>query len=270
MLNTKDLSADHSQKIHSVLRIIIEARKISKNEGDYFLVPKSNFEEQGIQISEVEGILFKIEKEENGLASIIPHEIPYPFKEPTSLIDAPLDYFTESSKQRQQKHERDKKVYDEKWLKNIEVEIKDVDKFKNLIAKLNKIIPAEEKEYKYKNTTSIEEIICVKPKNDGSKFKVVINGNYLKSIESDKIIGSWDLLYRVANEGEGVYADKNYKSSLDLFNTNKNCKIYTQTGCKVTKILKKEGELITSETNVKIKSISEKEFTTKFNKQKTA
>lgn len=136
MLNVKNLSPDNLSKIYSVLKTILEATKIAKNDKGLFLIPRNNFEKEGIQISEVEGILDKVSKEESHVISFLFHEIPYLPKEPGSLTDASLDYFRESPAQRKENYERDKKIHEEKYSKNMEVRIENLGKFQKLLERV--------------------------------------------------------------------------------------------------------------------------------------
>ncbi len=111
---------------------------------------------------------------------------------------------------------------------------------------------------------SINEIICVRPRS-GNKFQVVINGNYQNTIKGDKAKDSWNLLFEAAEKKE-IWYDQTYKSSLDLLNSNAKCRLYTQTGYKITKILKVEGGQIVP--NIKMEVINEKAFKTRLKKAK--
>lgn len=102
----------------------------------------------------------------------------------------------------------------------------------------------------------INSITCVRPKS-GDKFLVIINDNYQNTIKGDRAKPSWNLLFGIA-EGKEKWYDTGYKNSLDYFNSNKLNRLYTQTGYKITKILKIEGGLIVP--NIKLGVISEKVF----------
>jgi len=110
----------------------------------------------------------------------------------------------------------------------------------------------------------INEIICVRPKS-GNKFQVVINGDYQNTIKGDRAKPSWNLLFEAAG-GKEVWYDKTFKNYLDYFSSNKKCRLYTQTGHKITKILKVEGGQIVP--NIKMEVISEKAFKTRLKKAK--
>ena len=116
-----------------------------------------------------------------------------------------------------------------------------------------------------KNKDPIKKLELVKPKA-GNKFKVVINEDYRNPIDSDKAISSWDLLFRVA-EGDIIDAD-NHKNTIDYFNFNEKCQLYTKTGHSVTKVLKVEGGYISPA--IEIKMITEKAFQQRANKSRKA
>jgi hypothetical protein len=111
------------------------------------------------------------------------------------------------------------------------------------------------------NKGPIKKLKLVKPKS-GNKFKVVINEDYLNPIQGDRAISSWDLLFRIA-EGDMIDAE-NHKSTIDYFNFNEKCQLYTKTGHTVTKILKVEGGYISPAVEMGI--ITEKAFQQRANK----
>jgi hypothetical protein len=95
-------------------------------------------------------------------------------------------------------------------------------------------------------------------------YKIVINDQYLKSISvtrhPDK---TWDLLFRLA-EGEKIAYTQGHKSAIDFLNSNKECKLYSNTGCKLTEIFGREnGQLV---LRVSHDIISPKAFETRKNK----
>lgn len=117
-------------------------------------------------------------------------------------------------------------------------------------------------------TKFIKSIYCVKPKS-GNKFIMVINDDYQNTIKGDQAKLCWRLLFEVAEKvekgKEGIwYSEENHKNLLDYFNSNKSNRIYTQTGYKITKILKVEGGYIVP--TIKLKVISEKAFKTRLQK----
>ena len=123
-------------------------------------------------------------------------------------------------------------------------------KFKSFYEKVERGKRGPDKNLKSK----INEIICVRP-NLGNKFIVVLNNDYRNFIKGDRAKSSWDFLFRIA-EGEEIPYNVEYKNCIDYFNSNSNNRIYTQTGCKVTKIFKIEGGYI--RPNIKMNVISEK------------
>ena len=76
----------------------------------------------------------------------------------------------------------------------------------------------------------------------------------------DKARGSWNLLFMVAQKEMATSYRGEHKNSVDYFNTNAKNRIYTQTGYKLTKILKMEGGCIVPEDGIEINIISEKAF----------
>ncbi len=108
----------------------------------------------------------------------------------------------------------------------------------------------------------VEKIICVKPDDEDKKYQMIINDNYVNPLMCDRVKPSFDLLFKVA-EGERPSAGE-YKSNLDYFNTNKQNRIYTQTGLSLTKILKIiDGDI---HPNIVMDVISEKALATRQNK----
>ena len=113
------------------------------------------------------------------------------------------------------------------------------------------------------NKGLIRKLELVKPKI-GNRFKIVVDDDYLNPIPADKTKPSWDLLFRVAEKD--IVEAEGHKSSLDYFNTNKGCRLYTKTAYQLTKILKVEGGYILSA--IEIKMITEKAFQQRANKSR--
>lgn len=103
----------------------------------------------------------------------------------------------------------------------------------------------------------IAEILIVKPATDSNNYLVIVNQKFNKLIKADRAKPSWELLFEIANNKETSYSDK-YKTSLDYFNSNKRCKLYTQTGLSLTKILQRENRYIVP--IIKIGVITEKAY----------
>lgn len=104
----------------------------------------------------------------------------------------------------------------------------------------------------------IEKLLIVRPWNENNIFLIVVNDNYQNLvIKGDKAKESWELLFKVA-EGNQSMETHTYKANLDYFNTNKACKLYTRTGCSITKILRSEAGVVVPAIPMEI--ISEKAF----------
>ncbi len=103
----------------------------------------------------------------------------------------------------------------------------------------------------------IAELLIVKPNTDSNNYLVIVNQKFNKSIKADRAKPSWELLFTIANDKEVLYSDE-HKTSLDYFNSNKRCKLYTQTGLSLTKILQRENRYIVPV--IKIEVISEKAY----------
>lgn len=111
----------------------------------------------------------------------------------------------------------------------------------------------------------IEKLEVVRPNNKSNKFLIIVNENYehQKQISGDRAKPSWDMLFRIA-AGEELMGS-NFKPSLEYFNTNKLCKLYTQTGCSLTKIFKTEYRITAL---IPIVIITEKAFKQRQNKSR--
>jgi len=103
----------------------------------------------------------------------------------------------------------------------------------------------------------IVELLIVKPNTDINNYLVIVNQKFNKPIKADRAKPSWELLFAIANDKEVMYSDE-HKTSLDYFNSNKRCKLYTQTGLSLTKILQRENRCIVPV--IKIGVISEKAY----------
>jgi len=103
----------------------------------------------------------------------------------------------------------------------------------------------------------IAEILIVRPSTDSNNYLVVINQKFNTPIKADRAKPSWELLFQIATEKEVAYSDS-HKTSLDFFNSNKRCKLYTQTGLSLTKILQRESRSIVPAVRIGI--ITEKAY----------
>jgi len=91
----------------------------------------------------------------------------------------------------------------------------------------------------------IVDILIVKPNTDSNNYLVVVNQKFNTPIKADRAKSSWELLFQIATDKEVAYSDS-HKTSLDYFNSNRRCKLYTQTGLSLTKILQRESRNIVS------------------------
>lgn len=112
----------------------------------------------------------------------------------------------------------------------------------------------EKKQGKWQKN-SVERLEVVRPKSKSNRFLIVVNKDYQKPIQGDRAKTSWGMLFEVAGGKELIGSE--YKASLEYFNTNKRCKVYTQTGCSLTKIFKTEYYIVSA---IPIEMISEKAF----------
>jgi hypothetical protein len=164
--------------------------------------------------------------------------------------------------------EKEKEAEKEEAEKYLYFLIKDIKKLKEFREEINKELEGQNgkssENEKIPKTKNINSIICVKPVS-GDKFKIIVNNNYIKTLKGDQAKPSWNLLFEVAN-GKEIYDCLGYKNYLDYFNSNENNRLYTQTGYKITKILKRESGLI--KPAIKIEMISEKAFQTRLKKIK--
>ena len=267
MLDIKTLSKENLNKIHAVLKTIDTALEIGKIENGTLLIPKENFEQQHVHISEVESVLAKIAKEENDLIVVVPHENPHPpdkrFELPPSAGDSS---FREPFEHKQANYERERQKYEETYSKNIELRIKDSDKFNKLLEAVEKVGGNQGKVKQ--NSIPIEKITCVESAHGGNKFLMIINDDYEHSFTGDMVKPSWDTLFKLATGGQISYDPLKNKGSLDYLSSNTRNKLYTKTPYAMTKILKVEDGFLVP--NIKLNTISEKAYQTRINKTKSA
>ena len=122
-------------------------------------------------------------------------------------------------------------------------------------------IPANNNKTPDKVTKINKLSIC---KGDDRKGYIIINDDYVSGvIEVDFQNKSWELLFDLANNVEVGYLDE-MKQSLDYFNSNYRCRLYTHLGSKAQKILKVSNEIV--RPVILLESISEKAFATRKDK----
>lgn len=266
MTNFSELSQKNLEKIQKVLNILLEDLNLQGNISPYGNKTATElFNREGISTEEVKSILSRIQRKK-GLIFIMSYDLVV--EKTHEKIQEELDGSPDYDEQRQWYEKNFNTIISpEIFSQNIFLIAHNLKKLKDFKKEVDEKIKQLSLKDGKNSSRFIKEIICVKPIKDNDRFKIVVNDNYLNPIEVDKTRdrGSWDLLYRVAEEGE-VYADKDYKNNLGYFNTNRRNKIYTKTKLNLTKVLKQEGDYIRPEDDLKIKSISHKAFMQKKNK----
>ncbi len=122
---------------------------------------------------------------------------------------------------------------------------------------VEKVIP---KKPSLKSDNSIYKITCIKPKDGGNKFLMVVNDDYQNPIMGDRAKPTWSSLYEIATKGYALYQ----KKVLDYLNSNKNNRLYTQTRLPISTIVRQEGSELCPA--IQIDSISEKAYVQRKNK----
>jgi hypothetical protein len=114
------------------------------------------------------------------------------------------------------------------------------------------------------NKPLIKKLTIVEPEA-GNRYQIIVNENYrMKPLSVDRKKKCWGLLLRVM-KGDFIEADE-HKNSIEYFNVNLRCLLYTRSGCALTKILGIEGGTIALNINKEI--ISPKALATRQNTQK--
>lgn len=111
----------------------------------------------------------------------------------------------------------------------------------------------------------IVDLIIVKSNDDGKKYSIIVNQRFDQPVEANRAKPSWDLLFKVANDKEVIFSGE-HKTSIDYFNSNNRCKLYTKTGLSITKIIHRDGGVV--RPTVKMSVIAEKAYKQKINKEK--
>lgn len=112
----------------------------------------------------------------------------------------------------------------------------------------------------------ISSLICVKPNESQNTYKLILNNDYANTLNADRAKPSWDLLFKVA-DGDSIRSNQ-HKASLDYLNTNDSCKLYSQTGHTLTKILKSEDGYIVPAIMINV--ITEKAYQQRLKKGRQA
>jgi hypothetical protein len=138
----------------------------------------------------------------------------------------------------------------------VEIHVEDplyIDKYFEFLLKNS----TEESEVEIKNLDIIKH-------EDGSNITVIINEKYLEeNVQPLSKKGRWKVLIEIAEEGSvKTESEREAKSIVEYFNTNKKCMIYSRyPKYKLSKILKADGQNIYP--NLKIKILSKKAFSTR-------
>lgn len=123
------------------------------------------------------------------------------------------------------------------------------------------VVAADKKEEpKLLPAPNIQKIVLVKLEKR-QKIRVVINGNYQGAFE--RSLGKyWNCLLRIAEQEQ--FSWEGVRATVDYFNTNAKCPIYTRGGHQLTQILQVEEGLVVP--SVPIEVITEKAYQTRVNK----
>ena len=96
------------------------------------------------------------------------------------------------------------------------------------------------------STDTIVKIAVVEPEHENEKkFKIVLNDCFETPLEGDLTKPSWRLFFDVAKEKE-MYDPPKQTQSMNYFNVNKRCSLYTKSGYALTKILKSDDGIVTA------------------------
>lgn len=124
------------------------------------------------------------------------------------------------------------------------------------------VVAADKKEEpKLLPAPNIQEIVLVRLEKR-PKVRVVINGNYQGAFE--RSLGKyWSCLLRIAEQEQ--FSWERVRTTVNYFNTNAKCPIYTRGGHRLTQILQVEEGLVVP--SVPIEVITEKAYQTRVNKE---
>lgn len=117
------------------------------------------------------------------------------------------------------------------------------------------------------SSDEIAKLTVINPNDGEKKYRIVINDEYNEPIEVDSTNPSWELLLKIAKERD-VFDWPNPKKSLDYFNSNKQCRLYTRTGYSITKILKIDRSVIKAALSIEL--ISERQYKQRLNQIKSS
>jgi len=258
--NFSNLTQENLERIQKCLKILLdELEMVGFNRlTEIAKIPLGRFRKEGFEQEDIIGILKRVDDSQKIIKTIDVNGYKNTIDKNTFNFITPLKVGNTL-------------ISKEDIENKLILEIKDLNKLKqigeDITKELSKRRDAPEKQNELILSQYINEIICVKP-NSGSRFKIVLNSSYNKTLVGDKTKddSSWDILFKVANNEYPPFNEKG-KQAIDYFNSNSNCKLYTQTEYKLTKILKVEGRAIVS--NIKMKVIGEKAFKQRQEKNKT-
>lgn len=109
---------------------------------------------------------------------------------------------------------------------------------------------------------TIVELMVVKPDQESNKYQIIVNQKFNKPIEADRATSSWKFLFDLAISKRIPYTDT-HKTNIDYFNSNKKCKLYTQTGLSITKIFQRDSRFV--KALIPIEVITQKAYKQKLN-----
>ena len=140
---------------------------------------------------------------------------------------------------------------------------------KDYLEKLKKGDGEEERRVRENSSgMEIKSIYIVKPKNEGEKFRLVINEDYINAKGLQMGSELMKTLIKLIEDEENVKYDKKCEA---YFNSTPACPIYYGGKYKRTKILEKKGEIIYGEkevylniiTNIKTKILTDRQYKTR-------
>jgi hypothetical protein len=115
---------------------------------------------------------------------------------------------------------------------------------------------------------TITKVTLIRTETNAS-IKIILNDEYdRKPIKASLNKAPWRLLLRVAEKEQPLY-QSSFDSALDYLNCNTNCKLYSNTGKNLTKILERENGRIVRSVEVEIEAITSQAYQQRKNKLKS-